>query len=87
MSLKPLKKLCEPHFQLHQMMQLVLMGKTFTLCLFASQENIKLPWEEVHTVIQNEYYTSRLVVFRFVHLNHLPKEKMTQMRYHLKALI
>ena len=39
------------------------------------------------TVIQNEYYTSRLVVFRFVHLNHLPKEKMTQMRYHLKALI
>ena len=41
----------------------------------------------LHTVIQNEYYTPRLRVFRFDHLRHLPKEKMTQMVYHFKALI
>ena len=40
-----------------------------------------------YTVIQNEYYTPRLRVFRFDHLRHPPKEKRTQMVYHFKALI
>ena len=34
------------------------------------------------TVIQNEYCTPGLRVFRFDHLRHLPKEKMTQMVNH-----
>ena len=41
----------------------------------------------VYTVTQNEYYTPRLRVFCLVHLRHLPKEKMTQVVYHFKALI
>ena len=39
------------------------------------------------TVMPNEYDTPRLRVFCLVHLRHLPKEKITQMVYHFKALI
>ena len=39
------------------------------------------------TVKENECHTPRLMVFCLVHLDHLPKRNMTQMVYHLKALI
>ena len=39
-----------------------------------------------NTVSDNECHTPRLIVFHFVHSNHLPIESMTQMIYHLKAL-
>ena len=39
------------------------------------------------TVKENEYHAARYSVRRYDCFDHLPKVKMTQMIYHLKALI
>ena len=52
------------------------------------QKNLSMICKYVHayTVNENQCYTPRLMVFRFVLLDHLPVEKVPQMIYHLKAL-
>ena len=51
------------------------------------KDTVVVVWPKDTTVSENEYGTPWLRVFCFDHLRHLPKEKMTQMVYHFKALI
>ena len=51
------------------------------------EQFVKNSFLSQHTVKENEYHAARYSVRRYDCFDHLPKVKMTQMMYHLKALI
>ena len=75
------------NYKCHVIPNALRVPKMYILSMLENSRVITIPITLCHTVAQKNKYTPRLMNFCFVHLDHLPKGNMTQMIYHLKALI